>query len=61
MDAFLSFSIWVLRDALMLSGTGTLSSFSRKVLVESKIVFKLLGVQISEVVLDLSKEMQLVI
>ena len=47
MDAFLIFSIWALRDALMLSGAGTLSAFSRIVLFESKIVFKSLGASIS--------------
>ena len=43
MDTFLIFSIWVSRDALMLSGTGTLSAFSRIVFVNSKIVLKSLG------------------
>ena len=57
MDAFLVFyfSIWLSRDALMLSrdalmlsGAGTLSDFSRILLVESKIVFKSLGMSISD-------------
>ena len=47
MDTFLIFSIWVSRDALMLSGVGNLSDFSRIVLVDSKIVFKSLGAWIS--------------
>ena len=41
---FVIFSVWVSKDALMLSGAGT---FSRIVLVDSKIVFTLLGASIS--------------
>ena len=47
MDALLILSIWELRDALMLSGAGTLSAFSRIVFVDSKIFFKSLGASIS--------------
>ena len=48
MDAFLIFPIWVSRNALMLSDAGTLSAFSRTVLVESKFVFKSLGASVSD-------------
>ena len=41
-------SIWVSRDTLMLSAVGTLSAFSRIVLVETKIVFNSLGASISD-------------